>query len=199
MLTTCPNIYLSTPTQWGRRSDEGNGEFMKNSKPKLRDEDDDSEVDAVGRIDEEVKGPEWEIVQADRDVDGSGYSSASPDPGTKIFLLGPRTSSTTNSVWLRRRMIDLEIPLGPRVDLVQGEEMLFASGRILGLSHPASSYPHPPPPNFIPPIRFSTCSANAAVRSLYLVRRAFLELGVLPVHTMANGLKLSGGSTNSSL
>ncbi|KAJ3804234.1 hypothetical protein F5876DRAFT_70807 [Lentinula aff. lateritia] len=39
--------------------------------------DDDSEVDAVGRIDEEVKGPEWEIVQADRDVDGSGYGSAS--------------------------------------------------------------------------------------------------------------------------
>ncbi|KAJ3804470.1 hypothetical protein F5876DRAFT_70608 [Lentinula aff. lateritia] len=57
MLTTCAcnlNIYLSTPTQWGRRSDEGNRE---------------SQVDAVGGIDEEAKGPEWEIVQEDRDVD----------------------------------------------------------------------------------------------------------------------------------
>ncbi|KAJ4481374.1 hypothetical protein C8J55DRAFT_559943 [Lentinula edodes] len=104
---------------------------MKNSKPKLCDEDDDSEVDAVGRIDEEVKGLEWEIVQADRVVDGSGYSSASPDPSTKIFLLGPRTSSTTNS----------------------GEEMLFASGRIpipvAGIIASGFLVSSSPPPNSI--------------------------------------------------
>ncbi|KAJ3892935.1 hypothetical protein GG344DRAFT_64217 [Lentinula edodes] len=90
MLTTCacnPNINLSTPTQWGQRSDEGNGEFVKNGKPKFCDEDDDSEVDAVGSIDEEAKGPEWEIVQADRDVDVD--LDIAPPPPTPV----PRPSS----------------------------------------------------------------------------------------------------------
>ncbi|GAW04147.1 hypothetical protein LENED_005917 [Lentinula edodes] len=99
MLTTCacnPNINLSTPTQWGQRSDEGNGEFVKNGKPKFCDEDDESEVDAVGGIDEEAKGPEWEIVQADRDVDVE--LDIAPPPPTPV----PRPSS-----------VALELPVPP--------------------------------------------------------------------------------------
>ncbi|KAJ4471216.1 hypothetical protein C8R41DRAFT_984157 [Lentinula lateritia] len=97
MLTTCAcnlNIYLSTPTQWGRRSDEGNGK-VKNSKLKC-DEDDDSQVDAVGGIDEEAKGPEWEIVQEDRDVDVD--LDIAPPPPTPV----PRPSS-----------VALELPVPP--------------------------------------------------------------------------------------
>ncbi|KAJ3914821.1 hypothetical protein F5877DRAFT_70381 [Lentinula edodes] len=68
---------------------------VKNSKLKFCDEDDDS-VDAVGGIDEEAKGPEWEIVQADRDVDVD--LDIAPPPPTPV----PRPSS-----------VALELPVPP--------------------------------------------------------------------------------------